>query len=141
MLDGKVDGQQLGVMKEGALKHKCGWDLTFSAPKSVSLLALVGNDKRLLKAVKEASDETIKYIEKNYAVTRQMKDGRLVKSNEHNVVCASFVHTTSRELDPNAHVHNVLMNMVKREDGQWRSIESRGIYDNSMLFGKYTDLF
>lgn len=135
LLDGKVDGQQLGLMKDGELKHKCGWDLTFSAPKSVSIMALVGNDKRLLRSVKEANDETIAYIESKYAITRQMKGGKLAKTNEKNIVCASFVHTTSRELDPQAHVHNVIQNMVKREDGQWRSIESRDIYDNSKLFG------
>ena len=135
LLEGKVEDKQLGVIINGELKHKCGWDLTFSAPKSVSMVALIGNDKRLLQAVKEASDETIKYVEKEYAITRQMDNGKLIKANEKNIVCASFLHTTSRELDPQAHVHNVLLNMVKRADGQWRSIESRGIYEDSMLLG------
>ncbi|MBP9777612.1 MAG: conjugative relaxase [Rickettsiaceae bacterium] len=136
LLEGRVDGQQLGRKTKDGFEHKCGWDLTFSAPKSVSILALVGKDKRLLNAVREASDDTIKYIEKKYAITRQAQGGEIISANKKNIVCASFVHTTSRELDPQAHVHNVLLNMVQKEDGTWRSIESKHIYDDSMLLGQ-----
>ncbi|MBP9777687.1 MAG: conjugative relaxase [Rickettsiaceae bacterium] len=135
LLDGKVDGVQLGRKGANGIEHKPGWDLPLSAPKGVSMVALIGNDKRLIAAVKNASDQTIAYIEKNFAVTRQTKNGKLEYINEKNLVCASFLQTTSRELDPQLHVHNVILNMLLRSDGQWRSIESKYFYDNQMMFG------
>ena len=50
LLQGKIADQQLGVVRDGKLQHRPGWDLTFSAPKSVSILALVGKDDRLIQA-------------------------------------------------------------------------------------------
>jgi conjugative relaxase-like TrwC/TraI family protein len=136
LLDGKVGGQQLGRKINDEINHKCGWDLTLSAPKSVSVLALVGGDLRLLEAVQEASQETIGYLEENYAITRQAHNGKLRHHNEKNIVCASFLHTISRELDPQLHVHNVLLNMLQRDDGTWGSIESSCFYDQSMFLGQ-----
>lgn len=135
LLDGKVDGVQLGRKGANGIEHKPGWDLPLSAPKGVSMMALIGNDKRLITAVKNASDQTIAHIEKNFAVTRQSINGRLEYVNEKNLVCASFLQTTSRELDPQLHVHNVILNMLLRSDGKWGSIESKYFYDNQMMFG------
>jgi conjugative relaxase-like TrwC/TraI family protein len=135
LLDGKVDGVQLGRKGANGIEHKPGWDLPLSAPKGVSMVALIGNDKRLITAVKNASDQTIAHIEKNFAATRQTINGKLEYINEKNLVCASFLQTTSRELDPQLHVHNVILNMLLRSDGKWRSIESKYFYDNQMMFG------
>ncbi len=135
LLDGKINDVQLGRKSKDGIEHKPGWDLTFSAPKSVSLLALIGGDKRLIAAVKSANDKAIAYIEKNHALTRQHMDGKLQYVNEKNLTVASFLQTTSRELDPQLHVHNAVLNMAQDESGKWRSLESHQFYEYQKLFG------
>lgn len=136
LLDGKIGDLQLGQKTKDGLKHRPGWDLTFSAPKSVSLVGLIGGDQRLVDAVKKASETTISYIEKNYAYSRKTENGKSIYTNEKNLVCASFQQTTSRELDPQLHVHNVILNMLERADGNWRSLESKFIFEDKMLLGQ-----
>jgi conjugative relaxase-like TrwC/TraI family protein len=139
LLDGKIGDVQLGRKTKDGIEHKPGWDLTFSAPKSVSLLALIGGDKRLMIAFKSANDKAIAYIEKNHAITRLYKDGKLEYVNKQNLTVASFLQTTSRELDPQLHVHNAVLNMthdgVESEPGKWRSLESHPFYEYQKLFG------
>lgn len=50
LLDGKVADQQLGTTRDGKLEHRPGWDVTLSAPKSVSIMAEVAGDRRLIAA-------------------------------------------------------------------------------------------
>jgi hypothetical protein len=50
LLEGRVAGQQLGTTRDGKVEHRPGWDITLSAPKSVSIMAEVAGDKRLIKA-------------------------------------------------------------------------------------------
>jgi len=60
LLQGKLpNGEQLGKIVEGEVNHRPGWDLTFSAPKSVSLLAFIGGDKRLIEAHRQAVYATL----------------------------------------------------------------------------------
>ena len=49
LLEGRVAGQQLGTTRDGKVEHRPGWDITLSAPKSVSIMAEVAGDKRLIK--------------------------------------------------------------------------------------------
>lgn len=130
-------GEILGKNSKGGSKdHKKGWDLTFSAPKSVSILALAGGDDRLVKAHQQASKSALGFMQDNLISTRQSIKGNVKQIKTGNIIAASFLHTTSRSLDPQLHTHNVVMNATKRADGQWRSIESRNIYDSSMLLGQ-----
>ncbi len=76
--------------------ERAGVDLTFSAPKSVSLACLVGGDKRLEEAHRVAVKRTLELIEKRYAQTRVK--GKRVKTD--NLTVAMWHHDTSRELDP-----------------------------------------
>lgn len=50
LLEGRMAGQQLGTTRDGKVEHRPGWDITLSAPKSVSIMAEVAGDKRLIKA-------------------------------------------------------------------------------------------
>ncbi|WP_257291425.1 MobF family relaxase [Endozoicomonas sp. ONNA1] len=136
-LEGKFDGVELGRSTgNGDKEHTKGWDVTFSAPKSVSILALAGGDKRLVEAHKKAVSHALGYIEKNMITTRVTMSGQTVNVNTENLAAASFTHTTSRDLDPQLHTHNVVLNVTKRQDGELRSLDSRTIYDNSMLAGQ-----
>lgn len=137
MLDGKLpNGEQLGrVKKDGTIEHQKGWDLTLSAPKSVSIMAFIAKDGRLLEAHAEAVTATLETIEKEMAVTRQSENGEIQYIKTGSLAVAQFTHTTSRALDPQLHTHNLVMNATHRPDGEWGSIESRNFYQNSKLLG------
>ena len=141
VLEGKVpDGSdtRLGRRgKDGEIQHRPGRDLTLSAPKSVSLAALVGGDARVVEAHDRAVARTLAWFEKNVAETR-MKDpdtGRMVRTGGQKTVIATFRHDTSRNLDPALHTHAVIANMVKGEDGKWRSMANEKLYESKMLLG------
>ena len=141
VLEGRVpDGSdtRLGRRgKDGEITHRPGRDLTFSAPKSVSIAALVGGDDRIVEAHDRAVAATLGWIEKNAAETR-MKDpetGTMARVGRQKVVAATFRHDTSRNLDPQLHSHAVLANMVQGEDGKWRSMANEGLYARQKLIG------
>ena len=141
ILEGRVpDGSdtRLGRRgKDGEIQHRPGRDLTFSAPKSVSIAALVGGDDRIVEAHDRAVEATLGWIEKNGAETR-MKDpgtGQMGRVGGQKIVAATFRHDTSRNLDPQLHSHAVLANMVRGEDGKWRSMANEGLYLRQKLIG------
>ena len=141
VLEGKVpdgSGTELGRRgKDGEILHRPGRDLTLSAPKSVSLAALVGGDARVVDAHDRAVAATLAWFEKNVAETR-MKDpdtGRMVRTGDQKTVIATFRHDTSRNLDPALHTHAVIANMVHGGDGKWRSMANEKLYDSKMLLG------
>ena len=141
VLEGKVpdgSGTELGRRgKDGEIIHRPGRDLTFSAPKSVSLAALVGGERRIVEAHDRAVAAALAWIEKNAAETR-MKDaetGKMARMGNQKIVAATFRHDTSRNLDPQLHTHAVLANMVKGEDGKWRSMANEGLYTHQKLIG------
>lgn len=133
LLEGKLpSGQQLGKINEqGEIKHRPATDITLSAPKSISLLVLVGGDKRLLEAHNKAVRATLDAIEKMAAEARISINGEPGYEKTKNLVIALFQHTTSRELDAQLHDHGVIMNMTKRSDCQWRSLSSLDSKDKS----------
>ena len=141
VLEGRVpdgSGQQLGRRgKDGEILHRPGRDLTFSAPKSVSLAALVGGDDRIVEAHDRAVAATLAWVERHAAETR-MKDpdsGQIARTGDQKIVAATFRHDTSRNLDPQLHTHAVLANMVQGEDGKWRSMANEGLYEKQKLIG------
>ena len=141
VLEGRVpdgSGQQLGRRgRDGEILHRPGRDLTFSAPKSVSIAALVGGDNRIVDAHDRAVAATLTWVEKNAAETR-MKDpdsGTMARVGGQKIVAAAFRHDTSRNLDPQLHTHAVLANMVRGEAGKWRSMANEGLYEKQKLIG------
>ena len=141
ILEGKVpdgSGTELGKRgKDGEITHRPGRDLTFSAPKSVSIAALVGGDERIVGAHDRAVQATLAWVEKNAVETRMWdrETGRMVRAGDQKTVVATFRHDTSRNLDPQLHTHSVLANMVQGEDGKWRTMANEKLYDSKMLIG------
>lgn len=125
-LQGRLpDGTTVGNPGTG---HVPGWDLTFSAPKSVSALALAAGDDRLIRAHDAAVKAAMAQIEERAAVTRVKEHGgRIRQECTNNLVAATFRHETSREQDPQLHTHCVVLNATWTDRG-WRAIESREIY-------------
>ncbi|MFT3741092.1 MAG: MobF family relaxase [Gammaproteobacteria bacterium] len=130
LLYGKLpNGTRLGKVEDGQIKHRPGFDLTFSAPKSVSMLALMGGDNRILKAVETATSKALGMIEEDLAKARITQAGVTSYQKTGNLVVARFLHDVSREGDPQLHTHCVVLNMTQRSDGNWRALASqRGQY-------------
>ena len=106
------------------------YDFTFSAPKSVSILASLGQDDRLAEVHRRAVDETLKELE-TCAQTRVRQDGANEDRRTGNLVLAVYQHDTSRELDPQLHTHAVAANLTY--DGTEGSVESAASFGNLRL--------
>ncbi len=112
-------------------EHRAGWDATISAPKSVSLAALVGDDKRVRDAHRESVDEALKGFEE-YLQARGGGDKPAITTGE--MVAAQFEHTSSRPdringyAAPQLHTHVVVFNMTQTEDGKVRSVQPLELY-------------
>lgn len=134
-LDGRIAEQQLGTFRDGQLEHRPGWDVTLSAPKSISIMAEVAGDRRLIAAHGEAVRTAMAHVEKHMAATRVRDGGTVNRETTGNLVIASFQHGTSRAQDPQLHTHNVILNATKGQDGTWRSLEPRAIYQLQKQIG------
>jgi conjugative relaxase-like TrwC/TraI family protein len=112
-----------------SMEHRAGWDATFSAPKSVSLTALVGGDDRVREAHKEsvrvALDEMEKYVQARMG-------GNAPAQTTGEWIVAKFEHDSSRPVDgyaaPQLHTHAVIFNMTETSDGNVRALQPRELY-------------
>ena len=131
------DGRLLGREVNGERQHRGGYDLTFSAPKSVSIMALACGDERLIKAHDDAVGKVAGYIERNLLQARiwDPNTESQVRRGNQQMVAAGFRHMTSRNDDPQLHTHAVVANMCRGEDGKWRSVSNEALLDNKMYLG------
>src|ERR1700740_2094715 len=115
--------------KVSAMEHRAGWDATFSAPKSVSLTALVGADHDVRQAHREsvrlALDELVKYVQ-------GLVGGDRLAETTGKWVAASFEHDSARPVDdyaaPQLHTHVVFFNLTQTEDGEPYALQPRELY-------------
>lgn len=131
LLDGQIDkNTKLRRFKAGeAEKERIGMDLTFNAPKSVSLQALVYGDEKIIAAHDAAVKATL--AEAEMLAKARMTEKKQVHIEETgNIVAATFRHETNREQEPHLHTHAVLMNMTRRKDGKWRALMNDSIVKN-----------
>lgn len=113
-----------------------GWDLTFSAPKSVSVLwatADPASQAKLQAAHDAAVRAAMGYLEVNAAVSRRGKGG--VETERVGLLVSAFEHGTSRALDPQLHTHCLVINAGLREDGTWGALRSHDLYVHKMAAG------
>lgn len=130
-------GEELAAAGGADRKHRAGIDLTFSAPKSVSILSEVLGEEGVRQAHERAVERTLAWTEEHCAYARTTEDGRTRTVKTGNLVIASYRHDTSRELDPQLHTHAVVLNVTRREDGQWRALSNEEIYRQKMLLGQH----
>ncbi|MBJ9048934.1 conjugative transfer relaxase/helicase TraI [Citrobacter braakii] len=116
------DGSDLSRMVNGVNKHRSGYDLTFSAPKSVSVMALVGEDRRFIEAHNRAVAVVMQEVEKLVSA-RITEDGKTETVLTGNMVTALYNHDTSRDLDPQLHTHALVFNATFADE-KWRSLAS-----------------
>ena len=136
MLEGHLpNGQILGTATEDDTKHTPGWDLTFSAPKGVSIVAEIGRDGRVFEAHQKAVAKALEWVEAHSLGTRVRSPLARLFLKTPSLVAALFTHHTSRNLDPDLHTHSVLMNAVEREGGRWASVHSHMLFKHKMVVG------
>ncbi|HET8921896.1 MAG TPA: MobF family relaxase [Candidatus Acidoferrum sp.] len=115
--------------KISAMEHRAGWDATFSAPKSVSLTALVGGDERVREAHREsvgvALDELERYVQARIG-------GNLPVETTGKWIAAKFEHDSARPVDgyaaPQLHTHVVFFNLTETDDGDAHALQPRELY-------------
>ena len=141
LLEGWVPGTEirLGRLREGEHDHRPGWDITFSAPKSVSLEGLVMGDRRVIRAHDDAVRATLKWIETDLLQTRGWDPitRQRPRVAADGMIVAGFRHLASRSGDPQLHTHCVLANMTRNASGEWRSVEPTAIRRSEKLIGAY----
>lgn len=132
VLQGELpNGERIG---NGGKQHRAGTDLTFSMPKSWSLLALVAGDKRIVEAYRQAVIDTLKWAENNLSETRvQQKDGSIAAHRTGNLTIGLFQHDTNRNSEPNVHFHAVVANATRSADGKWRAIHNDKLWSSNTL--------
>jgi conjugative relaxase-like TrwC/TraI family protein len=137
LLAGKIGDQQLGRHRaNGEVEHHPGWDFAVNAPKSVSIMALVMGDERIIAAHERAVGTALDYLEE-HASLRRRDNGQIVHETTGRLVFARFTEHASRELDPHLHTHVVVMNITNREDGSsWASLETRAMFAEQMVAGQ-----
>lgn len=128
VLEGKLPDGSVIAGKDGV--HRPGVDLTFSASKSVSLVAMLGGDKRLVEALKESVTATLRWAEKNVVEARvwDAAQGRQVPERTGNLIAATFLHDVNRNGEPQLHIHAVIANATKASDGKWHAVRNDELY-------------
>jgi conjugative relaxase-like TrwC/TraI family protein len=116
------------------VEHRAGWDATFSAPKSVSLTALVGGDERVREAHRNAVTTALTELER---YTQARIGGNNPAETTGKFVAAKFEHDTARPVDgyaaPQLHTHAVIFNITERADGSSRALQERGFFDTQQF--------
>lgn len=118
------------LVQTGNKSHAPGWDMTYSAPKSVSVLWALSPPEERTKfeaAHRQAVSVATKHLEDNYAFTRRGKGGT-IREPVAGLTIARFHHHTSRDLDPQLHTHAFIFNSAPRHDGSWGTLVSRELY-------------
>jgi conjugative relaxase-like TrwC/TraI family protein len=119
-----ADGKTVKTME-----HRAGWDATFSAPKSVSLTALVGGDEHVREAHRESVRVALDQLE-HY--TQARIGGNHPPETTGRFIAAKFEHDTARPVDgyvaPQLHTHAVVFNVTERDNGQPRAIQPQSLF-------------
>ncbi len=117
-----------------SVEHRAGWDATFSAPKSVSLTALVGGDDRVRMAHREAVGVALNELER---YTQARLGGNRPAEAAGQFIVAKFEHDTARPVDgyaaPQLHTHAVIFNVAERADGTTRALQERGFFESQQF--------
>jgi conjugative relaxase-like TrwC/TraI family protein len=130
-------GMQLAAHGGRSKTHAAGWDITFSSPKSVSVLWALSDekDRRLIETAQEkAVIKATKFLEQSAVWARRGEGGR-IRERTAGLLTAQFDHHTSRDLDPQLHTHVFVFNLAPRMDGSWGAIVSRELYKSQKQAG------
>ncbi len=119
-----------------------GFDLTFAAPKSVSVLWGVGGPEvapEVLDAHERAVDSAMTYVAGHALSARRGPEAERVLVGVEGPVAASFTHGLSRAGDPHLHTHVVVANVGHGDDGRWTAVDGRGLHAHARAAGQLYD--
>ena len=123
-----------GKTETMAVEHRAGWDATFSAPKSVSLTALVGGDERVRTAHREAVTIALTELER---YTQARIGGNHAAETTSKFAAAKFEHDTARPVDgysaPQLHTHVVIFNVTEQADGSTRALQPNSYFQSQQF--------
>lgn len=150
-LAGRVDGAALAAVLDGAdpatgeklspthgRVKVVGLDLTFAAPKQVSLLFGLGSPRTAGETAmghEAAVAASIGYLERRAVWVRRARDGGRWALPTEGVVAGAFLHHTSRLADPHVHSHVLVANLAQGADGRWSALDTRGLYAHAAAAG------
>lgn len=124
------------LLVQSSREHRPGWDLTFSASKSVSATWALA-DPELRREIEAAHDQAVRaafaYLDSNAGWTRRGHGG--VERERVRLVGITYQHSTSRETDPHLHTHAIVANLARREDGSFGSIDPHPLYEHARAAG------
>jgi len=121
-----------------SIEKRGGTDLTFSAPKSISIAYEIGDEQTraaVLAAHQAAVFKTLDEVQ-NYSQMREQKFLTREIKNTNNLVISAHTHDTNRELEPQLHTHAFVFNMTQDENGKWRALHNDAIVGNEYYFGQ-----
>jgi conjugative relaxase-like TrwC/TraI family protein len=139
MLTGRnpVDGEPFGLKSAPGREPVPGFDLTFAAPKSVSLAWALGGHPvsgEVMEAHRAAVAEALSYMERSACWARRGRGGaQFVPGNGY--LAAAYVHRSSRAGDPHLHTHVLIANATKGPDGRWSRLYHPAIYEHARTAG------
>ena len=136
ILDGKLPNGVRVRFSDLRSDDRKGMDYTFSAPKSVSLQALIAGDAGVTAAHDRAVKRAVQQLEK-LAHARIKEQGQSYRVRTGVIVAAAFRHELSRAQDPQLHTHVIVANLTKRPDGQWRAMSNEDIQHSIKALGAY----
>src|ERR687897_1526105 len=149
-LEGQVEREQLGavlaardprtdaVLPRFVRRDRVpGFDVTFSAPKSVSVLWATADEAtaaRVRTAHERSVEAALGFLEREAGFTRLGTDGHTAARGS-GFVAASFRHHMSRAGDPQLHTHVLVANLIRTSDGEWRSLDGQRLYRRAKTAG------
>jgi conjugative relaxase-like TrwC/TraI family protein len=123
-------GERLVQFGGRGREHSSGWDMTFSAPKSVSVLWALSaaHDRQMIEQAHRSAVLTATLHLEGTAGWARRGRGGATRERTAGLLMAQFDHHTSREADPQLHTHAFIFNLAPRRDGSWGAILSRDLY-------------
>ena len=129
-----------GLVRGAGERHRAGWDITFSTPKSFGILWAAGTAEQravLERIQNDAVDQALQFIIDEGLVEVRLGAGGRVREAPAEILVAKFPHFTSREGDPACHIHSVLLNVARSANGKTKylTLEPRKAYDWQLVLG------
>ena len=137
LMDGRDPGTGERLKRVGGRSKVAAFDLTFSAPKSVSVLFAIGEPAlagALVEAHESAVDAALGYLEREACRVRRGRGG-VQREVGDGFVAAAYRHRMSRAEDPHLHTHVVAANMARGADGRWTALDATPIYQHAKAAG------
>ena len=132
------------------MRAVAGFDATFSAPKSVSVLWALTGDERILAVHDQAVAAALAHVERFGSTTRLRVNGDRMFPASNGLTMATFRQSTSRADDPQLHTHAVISAKVQIADGRWLALDARylkrqqrtlgGLYQSALRAGLRAEL-